>query len=120
VPFSHEKEFDHENETVCSAGGVAVLSFGPGGYGRGVLQVSEMLSRKLLHPMLRKRRELLPGTLLRTEVSREAGSQRLTAPRKRRPVFLSAGRRFSAMMIRWPLSPAPWSLFSAPYTLSSC
>jgi hypothetical protein len=67
VLLSHGKESDHENETVCSVGGVSVLPLGPRGYGRVVLhQIGEVLPRQLLQrELLRERRELLPGDCCR-------------------------------------------------------
>jgi hypothetical protein len=73
------KEINHENETVCSAGGIAVLALGPGGHGGVVLhEIGEVLPGKLLRQeLLREWRELLPWGLLQvTKNSREpeAGS----------------------------------------------
>jgi hypothetical protein len=55
VVFSPGKESDHENESIGSAGGVAVLAVGSGGDGRGALHAAvALLPGKLL------RRRLLP------------------------------------------------------------
>jgi hypothetical protein len=79
VLFSHGKESDHENETVCPAGGVSVLPLGPGGHERGVLhEGSEVLPGKLLRrELLCRQRQLLPGKLLQVTDNRKpvAGSQ---------------------------------------------
>lgn len=67
--FTHGKEFDHENETVDSACGIAALLLSLCGHRRGVLSKFRMLPgwllrRKLLHErgQLRLRLRLLPVT----------------------------------------------------------
>jgi len=86
--FSHRKESDNENETVCSAGGVAVLTLGPRGHGGGLLQIiCEVLPRKLLPVELRReRRELLPGWVL--PIRQATGCRKESAGRStRRPAL---------------------------------
>jgi hypothetical protein len=94
VLLSHGKESDHENEIVCSAGGIAVLSLGARGDGSGVLHaVGEVLPGSLLRrKLLRERRELLRGGLLQVRQATGNREQRVAGIGAARFCFLRGAR----------------------------